>query len=348
MIEIRPYTLPLSTEYRWGKGSHWHRSGFLVRIDLDGAVGWGESAREVDVAVTAESLAAEGRTTVAGLDPRRDDFLAKLDERQPNPRVRSGIATAWLAARAAQQSMSLSRYLAGAGPGPASAVPLNAVITEGQPEAAAVRAITLAAEGFRTFKIKCTADRESDWQRVAAIRAALPHARLRLDANEAWDPAWSLDHLRRLAALDIEYVEQPLPRRCTLAELAAYRAASPVRVAWDESAQDCDAIKRLLDARAADVIILKTLRVGGPDRAYEIIRLLAARGVQCTVTVSLETAVGTATAAHVASLLPPPLPDCGLAMSRFFARDVATPPPLTNAQMVVPTAPGLGVEVVEW
>ena len=54
--------------------------------------------------------------------------------------------------------------------------------------------------------------------------------------------------------------------------------------------------------------------------------------------------VGTAAALHVAALLPKPIPDCGLGMSRFFARDVCPPPPLEGGRMRVPTAPGLGVD----
>jgi o-succinylbenzoate synthase len=345
MIEIRPYTLPLRTEYRWGKGSHWQRCGFLVRVDLGGAVGWGESAREVDAEVPAEALAAEGRALVDGLDPRAPDFLEALDRRAPNPRMRSGIATAWLSARAVRKGVSLGWYLAGDGPAPATAVPVNALITEKEPEDAARRALELAETGFQTFKIKCTSNREENIWRVAAIREALPRARLRLDANESWEPGWSLEHLRQLARFEIEYVEQPLPRHSPLDDLVAYRAASPVRVALDESAQDHGTIATLLDAGAADVIILKTLRVGGPDRARDVIRLVASRGKQCTVTASLETAIGITTAVHVASLLPQPLPDCGLGLARFFQRDVAEPPPIVDARITVPTGPGLGLEV---
>lgn len=340
MIEIRPYRLPLAVPYRWAKGEQRERVGLLVRCDLDGAVGWGECAPAIHLPIDPSALAADARTLIDGLDDTAPDFLANLDARRPDPRLRCGLSTAWLAARAAAQGISLSRHL---GEAPSTHVPVNGLVTEAAPEEAATRAAALVAEGYRTLKIKCTADRAGDLARVAAIRDAAPRASLRLDANEAWPAEWSRAHLLDLARFDIEYVEQPLPSRHGAAEQAAFRRASPIKVALDESATDLPAIAALLDAHAADTIILKPQRAGGPDKAKAIIDLCRARGVGVTVTVSLETAVGTTATLHIASLLPAPVPDCGLAMGRFLAQDVAESPTITNARMTVPTSPGLGV-----
>lgn len=65
--------------------------------------------------------------------------------------------------------------------------------------------------------------------------------------------------------------------------------------------------------------------------------------MRCTITNSLETAVGVTTALHIASLHPAPIPDCGFGTSRFFAEDVATPPTIVDGRMAVPAAPGLDV-----
>lgn len=344
-LEIVPYDLPLAIPYRWAKGVQHSRAGALARCEIGGAVGWGEAAPSPERKVDGPAFAAEGRRLAAGLDPAADDFLARLDARGVSSmRLRCGIATAWLAARAARAGQPLSAALAAPGETPAAFVPVNGIVTEGEPHEAADRARTLVAAGMRTLKIKCTEDRAGNLARVAAIRRAAPDARLRLDANEGWPAAWSLDHLRELARYDIDYVEQPLARETADDALAAYARASPVRVALDESITDLETARRLIEAGAAHVLILKAPRLGGPDRALAIARLAAARGVASTVTVSLETAVGTAAALHVAALLPKPIPDCGLGMSRFFARDVCPPPPLEGGRMRVPTAPGLGVD----
>lgn len=347
MIALHPYRLPLAQPYRWAKGEQRERVGLLARCDLDGAVGWGESAPPIHLPLDPHELAGSAAALIDGLDPRAPDFLAALDARRPDPRLRCAIATAWLAAGAVAAGRTLGAHLAGSGPPPVPVVPVNGLVTEALPEDAAARAAALVALGHRTLKVKCTADRAGDRARVAAVRAAAPKARLRLDANESWPPEWSLAHLAELAAFDIEYVEQPLPSSHGPAEQAAYRRTSPIPVALDESATDLPAIAALLDAGAADVIILKPQRAGGPDRAKAIIDLCRARDVRVTVTVSLETAVGTLAALHVASLLPEPLPDCGLSMGRFLARDVAAGPPIVLGRMVVPNAPGLGIGPVD-
>lgn len=344
MIRIHPYALPLRTPYRWARGVQERRLGLLVHVALpDGSEGWGEAAPPIHEAFDPEALAQEAHGLVDGLDAADPGFLHLLHQRAPHPRLRCGIATAWLSAQAAARGLPLARYLAGDGAAPAEEVPVNGLVTEAMPDAAAARAAALIAAGAGALKVKCTADRAADLARVAAIRAAVPAARLRLDANEAWAPDWSLEHLRAMAPFGIEYVEQPLPRGEPLAALAALRRASPVPVAWDESAQDLDAIQALLDAEAADALILKPQRLGGPDRTLLAARLAASRGVRCTVTTSIETAVGLTAELHVSSLLPQPIPDCGIGTARFLAVDVAEPPALVGGRMRVPDAPGLGV-----
>lgn len=341
-IEILPFALKLAQEYRWAKGVQTERRGLLVHVEAFGAEGWGEAAPPIHWAIDADALAAETRALVAGLPLEAPDFLVRLDARQPPPHTRCGIAAAWMAARAAAAGQPLAALV---GARHASTIPVNGLVTDKTPEDAAARARDLVGQGARTLKVKCGADRPADIARLAAIRAAAPSAALRLDANESWPEAWALDHVRDLARFDISYIEQPIPAACGLDRLAAFRRESPVRTALDESASDIASIRAILAAGAADVIILKTQQAGGPDQAGAVIEACAAAGVQVTVTVSLESAIGTAVALHVASTLPEPRPDCGLAMGRFLAEDLGPMPPIgPGFAMCLPMAgPGLGL-----
>ncbi len=342
-MEFFPYSLPLRVPYRWAKGEQLERRGLLARVDLDGAVGWGEMAPPPHEDVDGSARVAEAAAVVDGLDPQAGDFLEQVDAREPYMRIRCAIATAWLSARAAREGKSLSSSLALDGEAAAEVVPVNGLVTDGDADAAADTARRLAAEVHRTLKIKCSAARAEDLVRVAAIRDAAPDAILRLDANEAWHPDWAAAHLKDFAEFSIDYVEQPIPAGNTAA-LAAVRKASPIGIAADEAALDETAIRELLTAQAVDALILKPQRLGGPDKTLAIIRLAAAQGVRCTITNSLETAVGVTTALHIASLHGQPIPDCGFGTSRFFAEDVAPPPAIVDGVMTVPTVPGLGVE----
>jgi o-succinylbenzoate synthase len=342
-IEIRPYRLPLAQEYRWAKGVQRERRGLLVRIEAFGQEGFGESAPPIHLDTDPDALAEEARALVAGLPTDADDFLAQLDDRKAPPRIRCGIAAAWMSARAAAQGRPLAA-LVSPGAEVAWEVPVNGLVTEKTPEEAAARAAALVAEGYRTLKVKCWEDRAADLARVAAIRAAAPGAKLRLDANEAWDPAWAMEHLRALWKFDIEYVEQPIPSSRPLAEIALFRRTSPIRFALDESAKGLASLERIIATKAADHIILKTQRAGGPDKAGAMIRRATEAGLGVTVTVSLESAIGTAVALHVAATLPAPLPDCGIPMGRFLAEDLGPMPKVEpGAVMRVPRGGGLGL-----
>lgn len=345
MIETFPLRLPLAVEYRWAKGVQTERRGVLVRAVVNGAEGWGECAPPIHLDTDADTMAGEVAALAEGLDPEAESFLAALDGRRPDMRLRCGIAAAWLAAWAAAQGLPLSVLVAReAGlPAPATVVPVNGLVTEKTPEEAGARAAALVTEGFRTLKVKCWADRAADLARVAAIRAAAPDAVLRLDANESWDPGWAMEHMAALAPYRIAYVEQPIPSARPLAEIAALRATSPIPFALDESTTDPESLSAIIAHRAADHVIIKTQRAGGPDRAARMIGLARAAGLGVTVTQSLESAVGVAVAAHVAAMLPRPVPDCGLAMGHFLARDVAATPPIRLGAMAVPPGPGLGL-----
>lgn len=342
-MQFIPYDLPLRIPYRWAKGEQLTRGGLLARCDLDGAVGWGEMALPPHEAVDGPARVAEAQAVVGGLDPSDEDFLDQVDARAPYERIRCAIATAWLSARAAREGKSLSAYLAQGDEAPAARVPVNGLVTDAHARDAAETARRLVGEGARTLKIKCSAARQEDLVRVRAIRRAAPDAVLRLDANESWHPDWAAEHLADFAGFGIDYVEQPIPAGDDAA-LAKVRRASPVPIAADEGALDAASIRALLDADAVDALILKPQRLGGPDRTLAVIRLAAAQGVRCTITNSLETAVGVTTALHIASLHGRPIPDCGFGTSRFFAQDVAPPPAIIDGHMTVPTVPGLGID----
>ena len=67
---------------------------------------------------------------------------------------------------------------------------------------------------------------DDDAARVAAVRAALPDAAIRVDANGGWDVPEAVAALTRLAAVGLEYAEQPVPE---IAGLAEVQAAAPGR-----------------------------------------------------------------------------------------------------------------------
>jgi L-alanine-DL-glutamate epimerase-like enolase superfamily enzyme len=124
------------------------------------------------------------------------------------------------------------------------------------------------------------------------------------------------------------------------------RRDAPVAVAADESACSEAELRGVLDAEAADVVILKPSAVGGISRARAAADLARAAGVEVMPTSFLDGAVGVLGALHLAASLPGHLLACGLATSALLENDVAPPPLPEGGRLRVPAEPGLGV--VPW
>lgn len=347
-IEARPYDLPLVIPYRWSKGVQHRRAGLIVRCEIDGAVGWGESAPAPHEPVDGPAFAAASAALVEGLDPGAEDFLARVEARGAEGRLRCGISTAWLSARAALRGESLAAHIAGPGRVPAPRLPINELVTDDTPEGCVRRTAEAVARGQDMVKVKCTPERELDLSRISAIRAAFPEIGIRLDPNESWPVDWAAEQLEAMAPFGIEYCEEPLPRGTSFETYARLRRQTSVPIALDDSVRSPDHARRIIAAGAADVLILKAPRLGGPDETLRIIDLAHEAGLRSTVTASLETSVGLHAALQIGVLLPAPLSPCGLGTARFFGADVAPPPPIVDGHMTLPATPGLGPDPQGW
>ncbi|MCA1819552.1 MAG: mandelate racemase/muconate lactonizing enzyme family protein [Thermoplasmatota archaeon] len=338
---FHPYTIPLARPYSWAKGVQTVRRGLLVSCTIDGATGWGEVAPAPHLDVDPSEIANFARKSLR-VALAQEDVPAALDAANCGPRLRCGLAGAWLDAQARLAGRSLAAFIAQRVGLPAAAerVPVNALIPIQEPAACAEEAVRAVAAGFRTLKLKSDGDIDRDVARLEAVQAAVGKGvALRLDANESYAATTALSHLRRLEPFALEYVEQPVPavERSTLVEMLH---ESPVPIALDESATSWQAVAPLVGFHP--VAILKPQRLGGVDRAADFIAHARDARLRCVVTNSLETAVGRAHALHAAALLPEPLPACGLATEGFLARDVSRFE-VKDGWLALPPGPGLGV-----
>jgi L-alanine-DL-glutamate epimerase-like enolase superfamily enzyme len=99
----------------------------------------------------------------------------------------------------------------------------------------------------------------------------------------------------------------------------------------------------VLDAEAADVVVLKPSAMGGISCARAAVELARAARVEVVPTSFLDGAVAVLGALHLASSLPGPLPASGLATSGLLENDLAPPPAPECGRLRVPQEPGLGV-----
>ena len=362
-MRLRPFSVGLTRPLGTARGDITEREGFLVgvgsedTVDGDGvsAPGLGEAA---PLPGWTESLSAceAALREVRGADGALvDGALDRLDPGE-TPAARHGLALALAdaAARGGDRRSLASRLAADRGlPTPVDAVPVNATVGDGDPETTAGATARAVDEGFDCVKVKVGArSLDADVERLRAVRKEVGDGvALRADANGAWDRATAREALDRLASLGLAYVEQPLPAD-DLDGAAALRgergggdgggsgADSPVPIALDETLASYG-LNAALDAGAADVVVLKPMALGGPDRALAAAARARAVGVEPVITTTIDAVVARTAAVHVAAAVPDVAP-CGLATASLLADDLAPDPcPVADGEVSVPDGPGL-------
>ena len=298
LVEAVHVVVPFRHPFEAAHGVFTTRDSWIVRIgDRDGRQGFGEVA--LDPSASAADLAAIGRAVreVADLlaDGLTPDWSGRGGSGQIGRAVRAGVDSAleWLALDPSTGSASLS-------------VAVNATLGHSDPGEAAAAAVGAVAAGFSTLKVKVVGAESPVGlsARLTAIRRAVGGSiKLRLDANCSWDLATAVGRLNALAEYDIEYVEQPLAADDVDGH-AILRRETPVHVALDESVTDEAAAWRILDAGAADVLVVKLARIGGPEVGRAIAARAAAAGVPVVLSTFFETGVGTVAALRAAADLP--------------------------------------------
>jgi len=209
-------------------------------------------------------------------------------------------------------------------------VPVNAIVPGlSANDAGALARRAVLEQGCSTFKIKVAAlggMLADDEARVVAVRDAADSAlrsigddrpaRLRLDANGGWSAEAAERALGRLAAYDVEYVEQPCP---TVEETAELRGRVDVPIAMDESV-------RFGEARAfevADIVVVKVAPLGGVAASLDLARRW---GGPVVVSGALDSAVGLAAGVALAAALGGEPSAAGLGTGALLERDVVSPP----------------------
>ena len=264
-----------------------------VAITHDGVTGYGEAAPIERYDETAASALAfvEAHGELVGDDPfALEEILARLPAREQAARAAIDAALhdlqGKLVGRPVYQLLGLPR----AGP------PTSWTIWLGDPDDMARRTEKVRGR-FKRLKLKLGGGDGLDAERVRAVHA-VANVPLQVDVNEAWTLDEALDVLPQLAALGVEYCEQPLvagdPHGTQLKE------RSPIPIYVDE---DCHTLADVAGcAERAHGINVKLAKSGGIREAVRMVHAARALGLGCMLGCMVESGLGIAAGAHIASL----------------------------------------------
>jgi len=189
----------------------------------------------------------------------------------------------------------------------------------------------IAGRGFRRLKLKLGGHDGLDVERVRAVRS-VTGVPLQCDVNEAW----SLDEaLENLPQLDVQYCEQPLvagdPGGPEL------KRRSPVPIYVDE---DCHMLADVAGcAERAHGINIKLAKSGGIREAVRMVAAARALGLGVMLGCMVESGLGIAAGAHIASLMD----HVDLDGNLLLAHDPAPGVVFVDGVQLPADAPGLGV-----
>ena len=266
-----------------------------VTIAHEGEVGRGEAAPIERYGETAESALAfvEQHGHLIGDDPwaleEIGDRLVTLDGEQA---AKSALDAALHDLQGKLVGTPVWRLLGLPQIGP----PTSWTVWLGDPDDMARRA-KAAAPRFRRLKLKLGGGDGLDVERVRAVRGVteLP---LQVDVNEWWTLDEALDACGELAALGVEYVEQPL--REGDAGGAELRRRSPLPIYVDE---DCHTLVDVAACReVAHGINIKLAKSGGIREAIRMAHAARALGLDVMLGCMVESGLGIAAGCVVAPL----------------------------------------------
>jgi O-succinylbenzoate synthase len=207
-------------------------------------------------------------------------------------------------------------------------IPVNATLPAVTPDQ--VEKVLARFGAFSTVKIKVAEkgqDLNDDLQRIWAVRASYPDARIRLDANGGYSVEQAIVIAGAMVenGVPLDYLEQPVATIAEMADLRSRFAKSKIniKIAADESVRRVSDPMAVVQAQAADILVLKAAPLGGIARARAIAQ---EAGLPVVISSALESSVGLSMGAHLAAALPDLEFDCGLATASLLAGDVTREP----------------------
>jgi L-alanine-DL-glutamate epimerase-like enolase superfamily enzyme len=253
----------------------------VVEIERDGIVGRGECERSEAIDPALADTLAELRSAIPAVESgiSRGDLQKLL----PAGCARNAIDCAFFDLEA-KASGRPAWEIAGleAAPNPVATVFTLSLDT---PERMAASARAHPDQPILKLKL----GRPGDPDRVAAVRKAVPEARICVDANTAWTRAELVDYMPQLAALNVELIEQPFaPGDDGLMD----GLERIVPVAADESCLDHSSLPAL--SGRYDFVNIKLDKTGGLTAALQLLQEAGQAGlgimVGCNVCTSLSMA----------------------------------------------------------
>ena len=349
-IEIRRVSLPYVSPFETSGWRELGRDAIIVRVDADGATGWGETP------VGVNPFYSEENADTCWVIQEKYLVPMLLAEEIASPQDVPGILAKVRGNRMAKAGPEFAIWdLVGQMTGKSLKEMLGGtrdVVSVGvsvgiQKDIETLLEVVEAylADGYNRIKLKIKPG--WDIEPTRAIRERWPDLMLQVDANSIYylkDAA----HLAELDQFGLLLIEQPLEHD-DIFDHAKLKPQLKTPLCLDESIVSSEHARWAIEMDACDIINVKPGRIGGYTDSIKIHDLAQAAKIPVWHGGMLETGIGRAGSVALASLPNFTLPGDISTNARYFHRDIVTNPFTLNegSTLTVPTGPGCGAVVDE-
>lgn len=350
-IRITSLALPLKTPYVWSQGvEEVFKVNLVELIGEDGRSGVGETTTAPDAAAQALILRKIGQHLIGQsvfdaarilADAYRAEFLVFGGNM---PRLANQLFAGFEMAALDLQGQVTGRPVWDLLGGAQRAAVGYFYFLQGKDIPALVEdAKAAVAAGYPILYLKVGIAPDRDVEAVKAVRAAIGDTRLRLDANEAWDPALALRMIARLQPYDIEYIEQPTPS-ASLQALGQVARQSPIAIGADQAVFTLQEVYQAVSGGHAHMIAVGPRELGGLRAVTKAAAIAEAAGLKLCIHSSMTTGITTVAEHHAARAIPN-LDDGNQIMWQLLQDNVIDSPDIAPVagQLSLPAKPGLGL-----
>jgi muconate cycloisomerase len=355
-VEVQSIRIPVIRPHQMAIGTTHFQENVVVKLTSDdGCFGWGEAPHMVGHSQLGETphtvrviLRHKLVPAILGMSFFDQEGLTiALDRAVPgNQRAKGALVMAAYDLAGKALGTPVFNLLGGK---VRDAIPLSWSLPIAENEKIVTEAKQMVERGWRILKIKAGRPNPlDDVDAVRAVREAVgDKISLRVDANQAYDVKTSLRVLRKMEPYRLDFFEQPV-HRDNLAGMIEVTRQSPIPIMADESSKSPEELAVIAQNHAADYVSIYIIGAGGPGNSKKMATIAQAFRLRGYVGGALESVIGSSAGLHLAASSPAIDLGCEMDGQYFLKEDIGKELIIMrDGALVVPTGPGLGVDVDE-
>jgi len=224
------------------------------------------------------------------------DALIILHKSKIGSSAKAALDMALVSLLALEKKEALYKYLGAKEP---IVLKTDITISLKTPHAMIEDSVLACGNGMDILKVKLGKDIKHAIEVTKNISKAVPHAKIIIDANQAWHVDNTLEYIQAVTDLNIELIEQPVIAD-DIEGLKRITENSHMPILADETVFTLDDAKKVVESKSADMINIKLMKCGGLTKAVEILEYAREKNVKCMLGSMLEGPYSINVALHLA------------------------------------------------